>query len=549
MLIYGADRSYVESLESRLEKLEKLFKQRCPGIDLAHELENEPDGEPENSPIASSSVSSSLRSTIVHASSMITPVSGSASSTSLPQPPPKPAEPNADHTNEDESVRIQNEVIKGLSKLSIDPVARNYHGKSSGLVFIRTAKRLAQQPDDARKAPPIVDTQPSPDSAKAEEDAVSPFKDFPPPDLMDYLIALYFTNVNIYTPLLHAPTFLNSLRNGEHLRDGGFGATVLLVCANGARFSTDPRVFAHGTHSPASRGWKWFAQVERARKSYRAPSRLYDLQVCALMTMFLHNSTRILQSWTVTGVGLRRALEVGAHRKHLGAASLTIENELWRRAFWVLVVMDWDISHAFGRPCMVLEEDIDVPLLTECDDEHWTHGESGTAPRQPLGKPSKLSFYNSFIRLARILAYATRTIYAIRKSLTLADDGNQQQRIVAELDSSLNQWADSVPAHLKWDPHREDEVFLRQSANLHAYFYQVQVCVHRAFILPYHESPLSFPSLIICTNAARACIRLLDELCARIGTPVYRNLVRTVVPPSMRTRAVALTRVRGSRVY
>lgn len=53
---------------------------------------------------------------------------------------------------------------------------------------------------------------------------------------------------------------------------------------------------------------------------------------------------------------------------------------------------------------------IDVPLLTECDDEHWTHGESGTAPRQPLGKPSKLSFYNSFIRLARILAYATRTI-------------------------------------------------------------------------------------------------------------------------------------------
>lgn len=84
-------------------------------------------------------------------------------------------------------------------------------------------------------------------------------------------------------------------------------------------------------------------------------------------------------------------------------------------------------------------------------------------------------------------------------------------------------------------------MFLRQSANLHAYFYQVQVCVHRAFILPYHESPLSFPSLIICTNAARACIRLLDELCARIGTPVYRNLVRTLALISVCIRAVTLT--------
>lgn len=158
-------------------------------------------------------------------------------------------------------------------------------------------------------------------------------------------------------------------------------------------------------------------------------------------------------------------------------------------------MMDWDISHAFGRPCMILEEEyvtpflclispytktirsrcsIDVPLLTECDDEHWTHGESGTTPQQPLGKPSKLSFYNCFIRLARILAYATRTIvrtppafevatvidsnprrdlqYAIRRSHAPADYGDQQQRIVAELDSSLNQWADSVPAHRAYRP-------------------------------------------------------------------------------------------------
>lgn len=42
--------------------------------------------------------------------------------------------------------------------------------------------------------------------------------------------------------------------------------------------------------------------------------------------------------------------------------------------------------------------------------------------------------------------------YAIRKSHASTDGGDQQQRIVAELDSSLNQWADSVPAHRVYHP-------------------------------------------------------------------------------------------------
>lgn len=66
-----------------------------------------------------------------------------------------------------------------------------------------------------------------------------------------------------------------------------------------------------------------------------------------LMTFFLHNSTRILQSWTITGVGLRRALEVGAHRKHLGAAPLTIESELWRRAFWYVHIWSRPVTRRF----------------------------------------------------------------------------------------------------------------------------------------------------------------------------------------------------------
>ena len=109
-----------------------------------------------------------------------------------------------------------------------------------------------------------------------------PHKDFPPPDLLAELIDLYFVNMNDYMPLLHRPTFEQGVREHLHLHDEGFGSTVLLVCANAARFTQDPRVLLEDNRIPQSAGWKWFQQVQMVRKSLLAPPRLYDLQIYAV---------------------------------------------------------------------------------------------------------------------------------------------------------------------------------------------------------------------------------------------------------------------------
>ena len=154
--------------------------------------------------------------------------------------------------------------------------------------------------------------------------------------------------------------------------------------------------------------------------------------------------------------------------------------------------------------------------------------------------------------------------YSINKSKALLGFVGQQweQHIVAELDSALNKWIDSVPDHresrpfpfpvpvsvtvalirpfpatpdpvgllpypVRWDPTRENLLFLNQSANLHANYYQLQIAVHRPFIpSPRKPSPLSFPSLAICTNAARSCIHVLDVQYNRAGQPLFSNQVR-----------------------
>lgn len=117
-----------------------------------------------------------------------------------------------------------------------------------------------------------------------------PQYDFPPPDLAASLVDLYFAHINLLLPLLHRPTFARALAAGLHLTNDGFAATYLLVCAIGARFSSDPRVLLDGNDNVHSCGWRWFQQLQPMRDPLGASPCLYDLQfsaVCDMFTLFL----------------------------------------------------------------------------------------------------------------------------------------------------------------------------------------------------------------------------------------------------------------------
>jgi hypothetical protein len=116
--------------------------------------------------------------------------------------------------------------------------------------------------------------------AYAETVSTSPYL-FPDPDLLHDLIHHYFTEHNIYAPILHRPSFESDVAEGLHLRDNGFGAVVLLVCAIGSRYVDDPRVLLEGSSS-YSAGWPLYNQVHMVRKSSLVPPRLYDVQQFAV---------------------------------------------------------------------------------------------------------------------------------------------------------------------------------------------------------------------------------------------------------------------------
>lgn len=67
-----------------------------------------------------------------------------------------------------------------------------------------------------------------------------------------------------------------------------------------------------------------------------------------------------------------------------------------------------------------LARSFDIDLPTECDDEFWTNTEPELAFKQPPGKPSKVAFFNCYVRLHQILAFAMRTIVRLLSALFAA---------------------------------------------------------------------------------------------------------------------------------
>ncbi|KZV74474.1 hypothetical protein PENSPDRAFT_625698 [Peniophora sp. CONT] len=364
--------------------------------------------------------------------------------------------------------------------------------------------------------------------------------DFPPPDLLHTLIDLYFDRQNPYMPVLHRPTFGRHLSTQLHHMDMSFGFLVLQVCANGARYSDDPRVFLPGVGT-RSAGWIWFNQVRGRSSLHNGTSRLFDLQSICLGTMYLMGCAAAQASWVWCGHGIRLAQDVGAHKKKTYGTSPSAVDEQFKRAFWVLVLLDRHLSASMSRPCATRDDELDLDLPTPCDDDYWEHADPSQALKQPEILPSRLDIFVCYLKLYQSVGPGMNLIFADPKGRATygAEDGQWEQTTLADLDSRLTTWADKVPAHLRWDPGGQDDISLLQSAHLWARFHNMQITIHRPFIAPRPGTPkevtaeLGVPSLVICLSAARAIVRIVDCVQHRFPGRLFPLLHKPVYEAGM----------------
>ncbi|KIK55568.1 hypothetical protein GYMLUDRAFT_248604 [Collybiopsis luxurians FD-317 M1] len=352
--------------------------------------------------------------------------------------------------------------------------------------------------------------------------------EYPPDDLLESLVALYWEHYHYFYPLLHKPTFGKLLAARFHLYDRTFGSVVLAVCALASRHSDDPRVLYGDMTSKHSAGWKYFNQIEFILKSFVDSPTVYSLRVYPLAITFMHATHIAETSWVLIGHGIRLAQTIGVHQSGFGKGRDFKEVELWKRAFWQLILFDTASSMSLGRPRSCNTNDIDIEIPTICDNEYWETPNPDDVFKQPETTPSKLTFWIHYLKLMEIVGFAQRSITSRPMGTNDSFGCRMESEGVMELDSALNKWIDALPGFLKYDAH--------QSVMLYAAFYRTQISVHRLFIpRPGQNSILTFPSLAICANAARACVHLLDGHHRR-----YKIRLAHLMPPIFSCAVVLL---------
>ncbi|KAF8215720.1 fungal-specific transcription factor domain-containing protein [Mycena galopus ATCC 62051] len=447
-----------------------------------------------------------------------------------PSPPPgsfSSSEASETDTDSDDGLVVDSTLPESLQQITRDVSFNRFYGKSSSIHFIRSF--MAAKMEATGDINPI-HQRPEFWSVRPWELTREIFVPqlFPEPTLMMALIDHFFSEINILIYILHEITFRQAVAAGLHLHDQKFGAVVLSICALGAKFSDDRRVFLEQSDSEHTAGWLWFRQVRPIPASLVATVSLYEIQVIVLSVLYLGSASTPEVSWNLVGLGLRMAYDIGAHSRVRLRANHEdhVQAELYKRVYLVLVCCDTIMSSLLGRP-RTAQFDVELPETLE-------------------GEPAIAPVYASLLwKMMEIWGRIQDDIYPIKRK-----DQNYQE-IVAELDSELNKWVSSVPDQcdyvflptpppvlnftVRWDPNRQDLTTLNQSACLYGTYYHSSDTSSSSFyrhfailgvlIAPrFHSRRLLSPPPHhpqISANAARSCAHVMDIQSKRGVGPLY----------------------------
>ncbi|GLB37480.1 putative fungal specific transcription factor [Lyophyllum shimeji] len=358
---------------------------------------------------------------------------------------------------------------------------------------------------------------------------------FPADDLASELIDLYFLHANSRFPLLHRPTFEKQWKEKLHQTNSWFTAVCLGLFAVASRWSFDRRVLPEAAATaPGEPDWKLAGSkyfelgtvLHEVRRSLFYPANLLEMQAFTLFTLYLRGTAHYPMTWLIVGIAIRKLQDVGAHRKKVYQAMPAVEAELWKRAFWCLLVFDRIECAPLGRGCTVGQEDFDVDLPLEVDDEYWEAEDPAMSFRQPEGVPAKICLFNQVIKLSQVMAFALKTVYVVDRSKIFfgLTPASWRREVIAQMDSALNEWLTSLPEHLAWPKHPGGSPCATDVVTLQIIYHLIQILIYKPLIpspftsssscepslLPSHPSSTSCSALDRCVEAAQACARVAE---------------------------------------
>jgi hypothetical protein len=354
----------------------------------------------------------------------------------------------------------------------------------------------------------------------------------PPQEHANKLVDAYFERVHVLYPFLHEGKFraryeqLWDAEREQRETENSWLAVVNLVFAYGCEFvyTVEPGHFSQ-------RASPFLEQAQRIVLLHAFGSADVALvQALLLLCHYLQGTLDLDRCYSFVGLMTRNAISLGLHISPDDGPRLTmVEKEFRKRLWWGCVILDQTLSMKLGRPTSIVFADAHaVGMPMEVDDQYI--GELSTTPRQPSGRPSRLSFFNQTIKLSNIIHSILSTLYSTsRMSPRKQEEDTVSQRRTDEsfvvgnillLDGQLQAWWEDLPRHLKQQPEAHDDIdFQRQRIVIRIRFLQMRLLLQRpAFLLfatnkcgDEFTKAVAIASSNVCVSAAEETIRLIQS--------------------------------------
>ncbi|KAI5461872.1 fungal-specific transcription factor domain-containing protein [Mariannaea sp. PMI_226] len=318
----------------------------------------------------------------------------------------------------------------------------------------------------------------------------------------DNLVTCYFAYRHPLSPYLHEGSFRRRYERLWLSQDaGGEEATLVwlglvnVVFAFGCGYGStrnQPSNSALVPYAAASDRSRFFARAKALVLSgiFQA-GKIELVQALLLMGHYLHGSLELNHCWTMVGLAVRTAQELGLHLEPAQFTDDIVEQEVRKRVWWGCFAFDRQISTKLGRPPIINDGiAIRVGLPLAVDDEHLNEASGYT---QPSNVPSKLEFLNHIVSQCRLVEKVLDTLYSNNNSST--DKVDTRARIKTELhdmlatsiklDGELVAWQEGLPPHLRQDSDAPEWHFERQRNVLLMRFLHARLLIHRQALLFY----------------------------------------------------------------
>ncbi|RUS22560.1 fungal-specific transcription factor domain-containing protein [Endogone sp. FLAS-F59071] len=345
--------------------------------------------------------------------------------------------------------------------------------------------------------------------------------ELPPKEIVDHLLDTFFEYLYVQMPIIHQATIRKRVKAGTVPK-----ALLLAIMAASARFSNHPAV---AENPPWAAGEKYAAKARiLVNRSFDVPT-LSSVQ--ALVLLSLHEMAQEL--------GLNK--EDSESTKNFSVGIDWVERETRRRVFWCAFMIDKFSSSATGRPQALDERDCEVLLPSE--DQDWQNDRpvvtemlnAGAVSEDPTSSilVSQRASMGPFAYLIRIIAILGRVSHYVNRakprSAPLPIHPNSE---FALLDQALTGWLLSLPSTLRYNPENVRSNTSHPSGGtfflMHVVYHTVIVLLHRPnfAIRDLSEPDMALPwfkqyldqSVNKCLSAADSVTKILRDI---LGTKCF----------------------------